>query len=165
MKKQSLMRNKLKILILGGIFFNTFIVFPQDIDTPESKIKTLEQTDKSLIDLKPQNPDSNDDPDTLTDYEDEELNLKMVGSSLSVPGASLEEGLAKKVSLDLRGMGIIDIIKFLSIKGNLNIVTSKSVDGRITLFLKDVMISDVLDVILLTNDLAIKKKDNIISPD
>ena len=77
--------------------------------------------------------------------------------------ASLSEGLSKKVSLDLRGMDIIDTIKFLSMKGNLNIVTSKNVNGRITLFLNNVAISDALDVILLTNKLACERKKNIIT--
>ncbi len=72
-------------------------------------------------------------------------------------------GLSRRVSLDLRGMDIIDTIKFLSMKGDLNIVTSKNVTGRITLFLKNVTIGDILDVILLTNDLAMQKKDNIIT--
>lgn len=76
---------------------------------------------------------------------------------------TMEEGLAKKISLDLRGMDIVDTIKFLSLKGNLNIVTSKNVSGRITLFLKDVTIADTLEVILLTNKLASVKKRNIIT--
>ncbi len=77
--------------------------------------------------------------------------------------SSIEEGLAKKISLDLRGMDIVDTIKFLSMKGNLNIVTSKNVSGRITLFLKDVAIGDALEVILLTNKLACERKKNIIT--
>jgi len=76
---------------------------------------------------------------------------------------TMEEGLAKKISLDLRGMDIVDTIKFLSMKGNLNIVTSKNVAGRITLFLKNVSIADTLEVILLTNKLACETKKNIIT--
>jgi len=76
---------------------------------------------------------------------------------------TMEEGLAKKISLDLRGMDIVDTIKFLSMKGNLNVVTSKNVSGRITLFLKNVTIADTLEVILLTNKLACETKKNIIT--
>ncbi len=76
---------------------------------------------------------------------------------------SMEEGLSRKVSLDLRGIDIVDAIKFLAMKGELNIVTSKSVNGRTTLFLRDVTISDTLDVILITNKLACEKKNNIIT--
>ena len=71
--------------------------------------------------------------------------------------------MTKKVSLDLRGIDIINTFKFLSMKGNLNIVASKNVSGRVTLFLKDVTIGDALEVILLTNDLACVKEKNIIT--
>jgi len=82
---------------------------------------------------------------------------------VSASETSLSEGLSKKISLDLRNMDIIDTIKFLSLQGNLNIVTSKNVSGRITLFLSNVTISDILDVILFTNNLACEKKKGIIT--
>jgi type II secretory pathway component GspD/PulD (secretin) len=77
--------------------------------------------------------------------------------------SQLEEGLRQKISLDLRGIDIVETIKFLSMKGNLNIVTSRNVSGRITLFLKDVTIGDTLELILLTNNLAEVTKKNIIT--
>ena len=73
------------------------------------------------------------------------------------------EGLSTIVSLDLRGMDVIDTIKFLAKRADLNIVASKDVRGKITLFLKDVTVADVLDIILLTNKLACEKKGNIIT--
>jgi MSHA biogenesis protein MshL len=71
-------------------------------------------------------------------------------------------GFSKRVSLDLRGMDIIDTLKFLAMQGNLNIVASKDVSGKITLFLKDVTIADVLDIILVSNNLALELKEDII---
>ncbi|MCK4520232.1 MAG: type II secretion system protein GspD, partial [Candidatus Omnitrophica bacterium] len=79
------------------------------------------------------------------------------------PKSSLSQGLAEEVSLDLRGIDIVEVIKFLSMKGNFNIVTTSDVQGKVTLFLKNVAISDVLDIILLINNLACEKKDNIIT--
>lgn len=76
---------------------------------------------------------------------------------------TMQEGLSKKISLDLRGMDIIDTIKFLAVKGDLNIVTSKSVIGRVTLFLTDVTVADALDIIVLTNKLAYIRENNIIA--
>ena len=76
---------------------------------------------------------------------------------------TMEEGLDVVTSLDLRSMDIVDTIKFLAVKGGLNIVTSKSVSGRTTLFLKNVSVGDILDVLLLTNNLACIKKKNIIT--
>jgi type II secretory pathway component GspD/PulD (secretin) len=72
-------------------------------------------------------------------------------------------GLSRKISLDLRSMDIMDTIKFLSKQGDLNMVATKNVSGKVTLFLKDVTIADVLDIILLTNNLACEKKTGIIT--
>lgn len=96
---------------------------------------------------------------------DEFLDFEEIGEFLESEQTSIdiEEGLSKRISLDLRGMDIVDTIKFLAMKGNLNVVTSKNVKGRTTLFLKDVTIADTLDVILLTNKLASERKKNIIT--
>ena len=72
-------------------------------------------------------------------------------------------GLSRKISLDLRNMDIMDTVKFLSKQGDLNIVATKNVSGKVTVFLKDVTISDVLDMIMLTNSLACEKKAGIIT--
>ncbi len=63
-------------------------------------------------------------------------------------------GLSKRVSLDLRQMDIVAVMKFLAEKGDLNIVTGKNVGGRVTLSLKDVTIHGALDIIALTHELA-----------
>ena len=72
-------------------------------------------------------------------------------------------GLSRKVSLDLRSMDIMDTVKFLAKQGDLNLVATKNVSGKVTLFLKDVTIADVLDIICLTNSLAYEKKADIIT--
>ena len=77
--------------------------------------------------------------------------------------STTKEGISKKISLNLRDMNIVDVIKFLSVQGNLNIVTTKNVTGRVTLFLRNVTIGDILNVIVLTNNLAYIKKNNIIT--
>ena len=84
-------------------------------------------------------------------------------NALAIEDEQPLEGLSKQVSLDLRGMDIIDMLKFLSQEGDLNIVATKNVQGRVTLFLKEVTIADVLDIMLLTNNLACEKKANIIT--
>ncbi len=76
---------------------------------------------------------------------------------------SIEEGLTKKISLDLRGIELAEVFKFLAKKGNLNIVTSNEVSGRVTLLLNDVSIKDIIDVILLTNKMAYYEDKNIIT--
>lgn len=71
-------------------------------------------------------------------------------------------GLSKRISLDLRQMDILAVLKFLGEQGNLNIVTGKNVGGRVTLSLKDVSIRDALDIIALTNELAYVVQNRVI---
>ncbi|MFA5094083.1 MAG: secretin N-terminal domain-containing protein [Candidatus Omnitrophota bacterium] len=72
------------------------------------------------------------------------------------------EGLKKKISLDLRAMDIVDVLKFLAIEGNLNIVTSKDVTGPVSLLINDVNIGDALEMILALNNYAYEVQGNII---
>ena len=66
----------------------------------------------------------------------------------------LEDRLNRKITLDVREMSVIDVVKFLSLKGDFNMVSSNTVQGRVTLFLKNVSIKDALDIILISNSLA-----------
>ncbi|MBU1726438.1 MAG: hypothetical protein KJ880_02270 [Candidatus Omnitrophica bacterium] len=68
-----------------------------------------------------------------------------------------------KISLDIKGMDVIDVLKTLSSRSGLNLVIGKNVTGRVTLFLKDVDVWDAFEIVLLANDLAYEKKGNIIN--
>lgn len=68
-----------------------------------------------------------------------------------------------KISLDIKGMDVIDVLKMLAGRANMNIVVGKNVTGRVTLFLKDVDVWDAFEIILLANDLAYEKKGSIIN--
>lgn len=74
-----------------------------------------------------------------------------------------QEGFQTKISLDLRSMDIVDTIRFLAKQADVNIVTTDSVAGRITFTLKDVTVGDLLDMIIITNNLARKQKGNILT--
>lgn len=67
-----------------------------------------------------------------------------------------------KISLDLKGLDIVDALKMLSARANLNIVVGKNVAGRVTIFLKDVNIWDAFEIILVSNNLAYEKEGEII---
>lgn len=71
-------------------------------------------------------------------------------------------GLKKTISLDLRAMEIIDVLKFLAIEGDLNIVASKDVTGTANLLINDVTIADALEIVLSVNNFAYEVKGNII---
>jgi type II secretory pathway component GspD/PulD (secretin) len=76
---------------------------------------------------------------------------------------SLEEKLTQSISLDLRNMNVVDVYKFLAIKGDFNISISKNIQGRITLYLNDVSIKDSLDIITIANNFGYKViGDNIV---
>ncbi len=71
-------------------------------------------------------------------------------------------GLATRISLDLRGMDVVEVLKFLSSKGELNIVTGADVQGRVTLRLTDVSVRDALDIVLVSNGLALERRGTIL---
>ena len=66
-----------------------------------------------------------------------------------------------KVSLDLKDVGIVDLLRMLSLKTGKTIVASKEVTGRITIYLNNTTFSDALDIILLTQGLACEKRGDI----
>ena len=67
----------------------------------------------------------------------------------------------KSIFLDLRDINVVDVFKFLAVQGNLNIVTSKNVQGRSTLLLRDVKIKDALDILVISNQLAYEFRNDI----
>src|SRR3989338_782924 len=71
------------------------------------------------------------------------------------------KGLDERVSLDLRNIEVTEALRFLAMKGGLNLAISKSVQGRLMLLLNNVPIRDVLDIIVLTNELAYDKHGEI----
>ncbi len=78
------------------------------------------------------------------------------------PKEPLEERLTRKITLDVRDMNIIDVVKFLALKGEFNVVSSGAITGRATLLLKRVGIKDALDIVLISNNLAYDLKNDIV---
>lgn len=68
-----------------------------------------------------------------------------------------------KISLDLKGVDIIEALKIMSNRSGMNIIIGKNVSGRVTLFLKNVDIWDAFEIMLLSNDLAYERKGSIIN--
>ncbi len=66
-----------------------------------------------------------------------------------------------RISLDLKGVDIIELLKILSMKMDMNIVPTKEVMGRVNVFLNNVTFEDALDIILINNGLAAVKEKNI----
>ena len=69
---------------------------------------------------------------------------------------------AELISLDIKGMDMDDVLKILSQKSGLNIVADKDVKGTVALYLTDVDIMDVLDIVVSTNDLAYEREGTLV---
>ena len=79
-------------------------------------------------------------------------------SSIAPPNAQ-----NNKVTLDIKGMDVVDVLKMLATRSNMNIIVGKNVTGRVTLFLKAVDVHDAFDIIVLANDLAYEVKGGIVN--
>ncbi|HQP09946.1 MAG TPA: secretin N-terminal domain-containing protein [Candidatus Omnitrophota bacterium] len=72
-------------------------------------------------------------------------------------------GFEKKISVDLRAMSVVDVLKFLAVEGDLNFAIAPDVAGTVNLLITDVAIWDVFEIILATNRLAYDVQGNVIS--
>ncbi|MGE5279496.1 MAG: secretin N-terminal domain-containing protein [Deltaproteobacteria bacterium] len=75
----------------------------------------------------------------------------------------LPGGMEGFISLDLRGIDVVDALKYLATKANLDIVTTPNVAGRVTLMVENVPVQDVFDAMLRSNDLAYDRQGDIYS--
>ena len=73
--------------------------------------------------------------------------------------------VAKKntISLDVKNMDIVDVLKLLTDQGGFNLSISEGAKGHVTLFLKDVNVEDALEIALVSANLAYDKTGNVIN--
>ena len=94
------------------------------------------------------------------------VNDSVETSSVSpITGDEVEKGInikEERISLDLKGVDINELFRTLSVKMGLTIVPSKSVVGRVNIFLNNLTFENALDVILISQDLAAEKEGSII---
>ncbi len=67
-----------------------------------------------------------------------------------------------RISLDLKGIDIIELLRILSLKTGYTIVPSRDVSGRVNIFLNNITFDDALEIILVSQSLAAEKKNNLI---
>jgi type II secretory pathway component GspD/PulD (secretin) len=100
-----------------------------------------------------------EEPEELERIEYERPRTKQEKPEIKISASSRPN----KISLDLKGVDIIDVLKMLSARSNLNIVAGRNVRGRVTLFLKDVDVWEAFEIILAANNLAYIKEGEIIN--
>ncbi len=67
-----------------------------------------------------------------------------------------------RINLDVKSMNILDVLRLLADQGQVNIVASRNVQGRVTAKLKDVTVKQALDAILDANNFRFKESKGII---
>ena len=81
------------------------------------------------------------------------------GTSAQHPAAETRQ----TISLDLKGVDIIDVLKIFSQKSGLNFVAGKDVAGRVTIFAKDAELWDAFDRIMESNGLAYERRGTMVN--
>lgn len=71
-------------------------------------------------------------------------------------------GLQEKISLELRDTNVGDVFRYLGEKSSTNVVVGPGVEGRVTLFLKDITIENALQILLLSYNLACRRHGSIL---
>src|SRR3989338_4533643 len=69
----------------------------------------------------------------------------------------------QRISLDLKGVDIVDVLKLLSQQSGLNFVAGRNVTGRVTIFAKDVDVWRAFEMIVSANELAYEQQDGLIN--
>ncbi len=77
-----------------------------------------------------------------------------------IEGLKIEKN---RISLDLKGIDINELLRILSMKMGVTIVPSRNVNGRVNIFLNNLTMQDAFDIILSSQDLAADRKGDIIS--
>ena len=68
----------------------------------------------------------------------------------------------KKISIELKDMDIVEVLKIISKESGLNIVVAGNVRGNITMFLTDTDIREAFETIMESSNLAYEWKDQVI---
>ncbi len=69
----------------------------------------------------------------------------------------------QRISLDLKGVDILDVLKLLSQKSGLNFVAGRNVTGRVTIFANEVDVWEAFELIVDSNELAYERRGDIVN--
>ncbi|MBI3020487.1 MAG: TonB C-terminal domain-containing protein [Candidatus Omnitrophica bacterium] len=84
-------------------------------------------------------------------------------AEVPAPAAGRPALTNQRISLDLKGVDILDVLKLFSQKSGLNFVAGRNVSGRVTIFVNDVDVWEAFELIIEANDLAYERRGNIVT--
>jgi len=74
----------------------------------------------------------------------------------------INPALRKSISLSFKNMDVVEALKILATRGNINLVIGSNVSGKVTLILKEVSIRDAFEIIISSCDLAFEYENQIV---
>ena len=84
-------------------------------------------------------------------------------ASVAAPVVEDAGSAGQTISLDLKGVDILDVLKLLSQKSGMNFIAGRNVTGRVTIFAKDVQVWEAFERIVDANDLAYERHGDLIN--
>ncbi len=86
--------------------------------------------------------------------------LALLGATLAAQPLP-KEAPEERLSLDIKGMDVADVLKMIAAEAGLNLVIDKNVSGRANILLKDVVPEEALDAVLAANRLVRDERGSI----
>ncbi|RKY31103.1 MAG: hypothetical protein DRP74_05610 [Candidatus Omnitrophota bacterium] len=153
-------RSLLSLLVSCVVIFTFNLLFAQQ---PAEEVSTGEETEEAV---EPENVITEEDLPTEEELaEQEEITVaeptEAVGEAKEAKAEDL--GVSDRVTLDFKEADIRNVLKIISYKAGVNIITTPEVMGNVTIRLVDVPWQDALDAIVKTYGYGYDKKGNIIT--
>ncbi len=104
--------------------------------------------------------DTDVNPPTAQDSDNQ---YSSVGAPPEVAPAPPVVSGSEKITLELKGVNVLDVLKILAKRSGLNIVAGKDVRGDVTIYMQNVEVRKALDTIIRTLGLAYDEKDGILT--
>ncbi len=80
----------------------------------------------------------------------------------AIAGPAVYAPVTKPVSLDLKDMDVVEVVKMLCKQNGINVVVDRNVSGRVTLLLNNVEFWEAMKAILNSRDLAYAREGNLV---
>jgi len=82
-------------------------------------------------------------------------------NSVLVPAEEVDEVNTNTITVQLKNMDVVEVLKLLASKADIDIIVSQNVRGRVTLFLENVPVWDAMQIVFETAGLAYVEKDGV----